>query len=58
MTKTSSSVPCEECGKVIAHIVDGNFVAVDPTGWAMTEDECEICNECLEKKYNEALLTH
>ncbi len=50
--KTSVPVPCEECGKTIANIVDGNCVAVDPSGWGMTDDERELCSECMKKKYN------
>lgn len=40
-------VSCEQCGKIIAHIVDGNFTAVDSGGWGMSDDEQELCSDCL-----------
>ena len=44
-------VKCENCGKVIAKIINGNFKEIDPD-WGMSEDERELCGECYKKEKN------
>lgn len=44
-----SPVKCENCGKIIAKIVNGNFKQIDPD-WGMSEDERELCGECYKKE--------
>ena len=44
-----SPVKCENCGKIIAEIVNGNFKQIDPD-WGMSEDERELCGECHKKE--------
>lgn len=41
-----SSVYCEHCGKQIAKVVDGNFIAI--TEWSMSREEEELCMNCYE----------
>lgn len=41
------AIPCERCGKTIAHLINGNFTAVDPGDWGMSDDEQELCSNCL-----------
>lgn len=42
-------IKCENCGKVIAKLINGNFKEIDPD-WGMSEDERELCGECYKKE--------
>jgi hypothetical protein len=41
-------IHCEQCGKHIANLVDGNFVEI--SNWGMSENEQELCAECCKKE--------
>jgi hypothetical protein len=41
-------IHCEQYGKHIANLVDGNFVEI--SNWGMSENEHELCAECCKKE--------
>lgn len=43
-----TKVLCEQCGKHIANIIDGDFVEIE--NWGMSESEQELCAECCKKE--------
>ena len=44
---------CEQCGKHIANLVDGDFVEI--SNWGMSESEHELCAECCKKEKQRGL---